>query len=141
MPPIAPAPGAKAEEESHESIVVEHRGEPGSLKDIPTPQPAPREILVRVTAAGVNPIDWKSRDRRRRQLPFVLGQDFAGVVSATGGAQRRRIAKASAFSALRAITARTPSTPSHPRRARDPIAKIPDAVGDADAAALADRGV
>ncbi len=45
------------------AIVVEHLGEAGSLKEMPMPRPDPDEILVRVTAAGVNPIDWKRRDR------------------------------------------------------------------------------
>src|SRR5215472_10715008 len=66
------------------AVVVEHRGDDGTLKEIPAPQPGERELLVRVTAAGVNPVDWKSRDRGDRALPFVLGRDFAGVVSAPG---------------------------------------------------------
>ncbi|HEX4013804.1 MAG TPA: alcohol dehydrogenase catalytic domain-containing protein [Candidatus Cybelea sp.] len=66
------------------AAVIEHRGDRGELKEIAIPQPSPQEILVRVTAAGVNPIDWKIRDRGERAMPFVLGQDFAGVVSAAG---------------------------------------------------------
>ncbi|MGC2363027.1 MAG: alcohol dehydrogenase catalytic domain-containing protein, partial [Candidatus Cybelea sp.] len=66
------------------AIVVEHRGDLGSLKEFPRPNYASNEILVRVTVAGVNPMDWKVRDRGDRAPPFVLGQDFAGVVSAAG---------------------------------------------------------
>ena len=51
------------------AIVVEHRGEPGSLKELERPVPAAREILVRITAAGVNPIDWKARDRATCRYP------------------------------------------------------------------------
>ncbi len=71
------------------AIVVEHRGEPGSLKEMERPTPAAREILVRITAAGVNPIDWKARDRGDMPLPFILGGDFAGVVSATWRARNQ----------------------------------------------------
>ncbi len=66
------------------AAVVARLGETGSLEEIPTPSPGPHEILVRVTAAGVNPIDWKRRERTTSTFPFVLGQDFAGVVSETG---------------------------------------------------------
>ncbi len=66
------------------AAVVEHRGDAGTIKDIPVPQPGPHDVLVRVVAAGVNPIDWKRRERAEQRLPFVLGQDFAGIVSETG---------------------------------------------------------
>jgi NADPH:quinone reductase-like Zn-dependent oxidoreductase len=58
--------------------------------DFETPSPGPREILVAVHAASVNPIDWKLRQGLLREvfpltLPIVLGRDFSGVVAATGG--------------------------------------------------------
>jgi NADPH:quinone reductase-like Zn-dependent oxidoreductase len=57
--------------------------------DLETPNPGPREILVAVRAASVNPIDWKLRQGLLREvfpltLPIVLGRDFSGVVAATG---------------------------------------------------------
>jgi NADPH:quinone reductase-like Zn-dependent oxidoreductase len=33
--------------------------------EIPAPEPIPTEVLVRVAAAGVNPVDWKTRATRR----------------------------------------------------------------------------
>lgn len=52
----------------------------------PRPQPIPTEVLVKVRAAGVNPVDWKTRQRGAflGEPPFVLGWDFAGVVEETG---------------------------------------------------------
>ena len=52
-------------------------------------EPQEGEVLVRVHAAGVNPIDWKIRAGHMRQvtplpLPFTLGGDFSGVVEAVG---------------------------------------------------------
>ena len=35
------------------------------LGEVPRPEPLPTEVLVRVHAAGVNPVDWKTRVRRR----------------------------------------------------------------------------
>jgi NADPH:quinone reductase-like Zn-dependent oxidoreductase len=59
------------------------------LSERPTPEPLPTEVRVRVVAAGVNPVDWKTRTGRGMAgvigpPPFVLGWDVAGVVDATG---------------------------------------------------------
>ena len=62
-------------------------GEPDVLRvvEVPRPEPGPTEVLVRVRAAGVNPVDWKTR-RRGGLLtpPFSVGWDVAGVVEAVG---------------------------------------------------------
>jgi NADPH:quinone reductase-like Zn-dependent oxidoreductase len=56
----------------------------------PIPVPAPDEVLVRVAAAGVNPVDWKLfsgqplHDSYERTLPSGNGYDFAGTIAATG---------------------------------------------------------
>ena len=48
------------------------------------PIPGPTEVLVRITAAGVNPLDWKTRARGAflGEPPFTVGADLAGVVAA-----------------------------------------------------------
>src|SRR5687768_1346355 len=62
---------------------------PMALMDLPRPEPGPGELLVRVRAAGVNPIDYKIRDGAVKVLlpfsfPLVLGTDLAGDVEAIG---------------------------------------------------------
>lgn len=57
--------------------------------DLPRPEPLPTEALVRVVAAGVNPVDWKTRAGKGMaavlgEPPFVVGWDVAGVVEAVG---------------------------------------------------------
>jgi NADPH:quinone reductase-like Zn-dependent oxidoreductase len=58
------------------------------LRELPDPRPHADEILVRVRAAGVNPVDWKIRQGQLRfilrpNFPFIPGGDIAGeVVSA-----------------------------------------------------------
>ncbi|MBE1491147.1 NADP-dependent oxidoreductase [Plantactinospora soyae] len=58
------------------------------ISDIPRPQPLPTEVLVRVHAAGVNPIDWKTRAGHGLpgigEPPFILGWDVSGVVEEVG---------------------------------------------------------
>ncbi|MEH1935539.1 MAG: NADP-dependent oxidoreductase [Nostoc sp.] len=53
------------------------------------PEPSEGEVLIRVQAAGVNPIDWKIRSGQMKDiipytLPLILGWDIAGVVDAVG---------------------------------------------------------
>lgn len=60
-----------------------------TLDQIPRPEPGDGEALVRVHAAGVNPIDWKLREGVRRDVmpmrfPYVPGVDLAGVVERVG---------------------------------------------------------
>ena len=55
------------------------------LVDVPTPQAKGSEAVVKVNVAGVNSIDVQFRDGRlRTPLPFIPGQEGAGVVSAVG---------------------------------------------------------
>ena len=55
------------------------------LVEVPTPQPKPNEAVVKVSVAGVNSIDAQFRDGRlRTPLPFVPGQEGAGVVASVG---------------------------------------------------------
>ncbi|MBI3350276.1 MAG: zinc-binding alcohol dehydrogenase family protein, partial [Burkholderiales bacterium] len=70
-----------------QSLPISH---PESLVDLtlPAPQPGPRDLLVRVAAVSVNPVDTKVRKNRAPQdgQPEVLGWDAVGTVEALGGA-------------------------------------------------------
>ena len=54
--------------------------------DLPDPEPGPRDLLVRVKAVSVNPVDYKVRRSRTEEEtePKILGWDAAGVVEAVG---------------------------------------------------------
>ena len=59
------------------------------LVDIPVPACGPADVVVRVIAAGVNPVDWKIRSGQMAaafpvRTPATLGWDAAGVVTAVG---------------------------------------------------------
>ena len=60
--------------------------------ELPVPSPSPHDLLVRIEAVSVNPIDTKVRASLTDEPadePRVLGWDAAGVVEATGAAVRR----------------------------------------------------
>src|ERR1700722_19292941 len=71
------------------AYVVESAGGPFREVEIPTPQPASDQVLVKIRASGVNPLDTKIRagegGHAKQPLPAVLGLDMAGVVGAGGG--------------------------------------------------------
>jgi len=62
---------------------------PIEIMDLPRPVPGPKDLLVRVRAASVNPVDFKIRDGGVKVLlkfsfPLILGNDLAGDVEAVG---------------------------------------------------------
>jgi len=64
------------------------------LMDLPVPKIRAGEILVKVKAAGVNPVDWKMREGYLKDLfphefPVILGWDAAGVVEKLGNGVTR----------------------------------------------------
>ena len=73
------------------AIVVHEYGGPGVLKfeDYPDPVAGPGEVLVRVAATSVNPIDYKRRagltkDFYPLKFPGLIGVDLAGTVAKVG---------------------------------------------------------
>ncbi|AOR36036.1 NADPH:quinone reductase [Streptomyces fodineus] len=59
------------------------------IQQVPRPAPLPTEVLVRVHAAGINPVDWKTRGGTGMagllgDPPFTLGWDVSGVVEEVG---------------------------------------------------------
>lgn len=58
-------------------------------EEVATPEPGPDQVLVKVAATSINPIDWKLRsgaakDRMPLTFPAILGRDVAGTVVKTG---------------------------------------------------------
>jgi len=65
-----------------------------AYEDAPMPSITSTDVLVRVVAASVNPVDWKIREGHLRQmisypLPLTLGWDVSGVVEAVGSGVSR----------------------------------------------------
>lgn len=78
------------------AIRIHTYGGPDVLKyeDVPRPKLRRGEVLIRVYAAGVNPVDWKVRegylkDMRQYSLPLIPGWDLSGVVEKVGSGVTR----------------------------------------------------
>lgn len=77
------------------AFIVDRYGKDAVLRagEWPEPEVGDRDVLVRVAAAGVNPLDAKIMDGEFTQIlpykpPFVLGNDVAGTVERVGSAVR-----------------------------------------------------
>ncbi|MDR3678331.1 MAG: NADP-dependent oxidoreductase [Flavipsychrobacter sp.] len=58
-------------------------------EDAPLPQIGPDEVLIKITACAINPIDWKVRQGHGKErmpitFPFILGWDVSGTIAAIG---------------------------------------------------------
>lgn len=88
------------------AIRIHEFGGPEVLKDdvLPVPKPEGDEILVRIVAASVNPVDYKTREGKFAKqnddaLPITLGRDLSGQVEAVG-AHVRTVSEGEAIFAL-----------------------------------------
>ena len=69
------------------AVLIRRFGGPEVVEyaDLPVPEPGPGELLLKVEAASLNPVDWKIRSGKypvvqEDKLPFVLGRDFSATV-------------------------------------------------------------
>jgi NADPH2:quinone reductase len=107
------------------------------LVNLPTPQPKASEALVKIAAIGVNFIDVYNREGRYKvPLPFVPGQEGAGVISAFGSdAHKFAVGDRVAYTGVLGSYAEYAAVPD------DRLVKIPDGVSDREAAAAMLQGM
>src|SRR5271154_6219212 len=71
-----------------QALILNRYNGPLELSEVPRPKPSPGQVLVRIAASGLNPLDTKIRagsaEHAKHPLPLVLGIDMAGVVEAVG---------------------------------------------------------
>ena len=78
-----------------QAVVVREFGPPEVMKleEVPTPQPTGTQVIVRVHAVGVNPVETYIRSGNYPSvplLPYTPGKDAAGVVEARASPSARR---------------------------------------------------
>ena len=86
------------------AVVVNEYGETPVVTEVPTPQPGPDQVLIKLRAAGMNPMDRTLASGDWRPMPatfpMVLGADGAGVVERVGEGATRFAAGQMAFGQL-----------------------------------------
>ncbi|HEY3027158.1 MAG TPA: quinone oxidoreductase [Pyrinomonadaceae bacterium] len=121
------------------AIQVSQVGGPEVLRlvELPIPNPKPNEALVQIKAAGVNFIDVYFREGRYpAPLPFINGQEAAGIVSATGAnVINVKVGNRVAYSGALGNYAEYASVPA------DRLVKIPDKLDFNQAAAAMLQGM
>jgi len=121
------------------AIQVEQTGGPEALKlvDLPVPQPKANEAVVKIAAAGVNFVDVYFREGRyKAPLPFVAGQEGAGVVTAVG-AEVNSVKKGDRV----AWTGTLGSYAEYAAVPADRLVRIPQGVSEREAAAAMLQGM
>jgi NADPH:quinone reductase-like Zn-dependent oxidoreductase len=115
------------------AIVIHETGAPDVLRyeEVDTPEPGDGEVLVKVRAASVNPVDWKYRSGiSPKDLPAVLGMDVSGTVETSNadgfapGDDVFGMAASGGYAeyATAAVVAKKPDALSHEEAAAIPVA-------------------
>ena len=119
------------------AFAVRAFGEAPAILDLPIPA-ADGAFLIRVKCAGVNPIDYKLLERltAASTYPFVAGIDFAGVIERVPAGERDLHTGDRVFGMARTHGSYAEYTAVAPGVTTEPLARIPDAVTDEQAAAL-----
>ena len=115
-----------------------------AYEDAPLPRITSSDVLVRVVAASVNPVDWKIREGYLRQmishpLPLTLGWDVSGVVEAVGAGVSRFKVGDTVFS--RPDIKRNGTYAEYVAIREDEIAYKPKTVSHVEAASLPLAGI
>src|SRR5207245_5273705 len=82
---------ASATSQTMKTVRIHKYGGPEVLQyeDAPRPKPQAGQVLIRVHAAGVNPVDWKGREGHMKnfwphKFPLILRWDVSGPVEEVG---------------------------------------------------------
>jgi len=144
------------------AFAIDEFGQPGSLHDVPAPEPADGQVRVRAAAAGLNPFDNSVvqgylKDRMEHRFPLVPGTDGSGTVDAIGSGVSAWAVGDEVFGSVgkgylgegtlaefvtmsAGTVARQPSTVEHATAAAIPTAGV-TALIMADALALGERQI
>jgi len=128
---------ARCEECDMRAFAVRSFGEAPALYNLPIPD-ADGAFLIRVTYAGINPLDniLVERLTATSKYPFVLGVDFAGIVERAPEGEPSLRAGKRVFGMARTHGAYAEYTAVAPGVKTEPLAPIPDGVTDDQAVAL-----
>lgn len=121
------------------AIQIKQSGGPEALQfvDLPVPQPKADEAVIKIAASGINFIDVYLREGRYpAKLPFVLGQEAAGVVTAVGPEVKSfKLGDRVAWTGVLGAYSEYAAVPA------DRLVPVPQSVSERDAAAAMLQGM
>ena len=121
------------------AIQVQKPGGPEvlTLVDIPVPEPKPNEVVVKISAAGINFIDIYFREGRYpAALPFISGQEASGIVSKVGAEVKSfKPGDPVAYTGIMGANAEYAAVPA------DRLVRLPEGITDQQAAAAMLQGM
>ena len=125
---------------------VEAHGPAESIKvgELPTPDPGPGEVLVRVKAAAFNPIDLYLRSgmiAMPMSFPYVLGCDLAGKVERVGAGVSNLKVGDRVWGSNQGLLGRQGTAAEYAAVGEEWLYPTPSAVSDQEAAAIALVGI
>jgi NADPH:quinone reductase-like Zn-dependent oxidoreductase len=128
------------------AIAENEFGGPVTLMNLPIPEIGADEVLIRVRAAGVNPFDWKVadgdlKDEKEHRFPLILGFDAAGVVERVGADVTRLFEGDEVYGYLSKQVMGEGTYAEYVGAPAAIVAKKPESVGFAEAAALPTPGL
>ena len=112
--------------------------------DLPTPEPKPGEVRVKVAVAALNPIDVYIRSGQVKvdlPMPFITGTDLAGTVEATGVGVKRFQVGDRVWGSNQGLLGRQGTFAEFSCVAEDYLYPLPNGVAEQDAAAIALVGI
>ena len=123
------------------AIAENEFGGPVTLMSLPIPEIGADEVLIRVRAAVVNPFDWKVadgalKDEKEHRFPLILGFDAAGVVERVGAGVTRLFEGDEVYGYLSKPVMGEGTYAEYVAAPAAIVARKPEAVGFANAAAL-----
>src|SRR5882762_2125272 len=128
------------------AFALDEFGQPGSIHEVPDPEPAEKEVRVRVAAASINPFDnvvlkGYLKDRMPHHFPLIPCGDFTGTIDALGAGVDGFAVGDSVFGVTGKMVMGEGTLAEFATASTATIAKRPVAVSEVSAAALPLAGV
>ncbi|MCA9101268.1 MAG: NADPH:quinone reductase [Planctomycetales bacterium] len=129
-----------------QAAFINETGPPSAIQygELPRPQPGPGQVLVKVAAVAVNPIDTYIRGglvAMQLPRPFVIGCDLAGVVESCGEGATRYAPGTRVWGSNQGLLGRQGTFAEYAAVDEDLVYPTPNGVNDVDAAATALVGI
>jgi NADPH:quinone reductase-like Zn-dependent oxidoreductase len=123
------------------AYAIDEFGAPGSVRELPDPEPEEGQVRVRVSAAGINPFDSAvingyAKDYMEHRFPLIPGMDAAGTIDAVGPGVEGWAAGDRVFGSVGKPFVGEGTLAEYVTMSTGTIAQTPDALADREVAAI-----